>query len=97
MVRGVIAKPSVDQIKHIYQGELVDDEEIDFLRARVAELEAGGCARDQGTTQYCAEAVALQKRVAELERLAAFFASCIKSGEPWSETCETMYATDQHR
>jgi BMFP domain-containing protein YqiC len=41
--------------------------EIDTLRARVAALEAGGCARDQGTTQYCAEAVALQKRVAELE------------------------------
>ena len=41
--------------------------DLTALRARVAELEAGGCARDQGTTQYCAEAVALQKRVAELE------------------------------
>lgn len=43
------------------------ESELTALRARVAELEAGGCARDQGTTQYCAEAVALQKRVAELE------------------------------
>ena len=41
--------------------------ELATLRARVAELEAGGCARGQNTTQYCAEAVALQKRVAELE------------------------------
>ena len=68
------------------------EDERDTLRARVAELEAGGCARDQGTTQYCAEAVALQKRVAELERIAAFFASCIKSGESWSETCESKLA-----
>ena len=43
------------------------ESELTAIRARVAELEAGGCARDQGTTQYCAEAVALQKRVAELE------------------------------
>lgn len=41
--------------------------ELTALRARVAELEAGGCARDQGTTQYCAEAVALQKRVAVMQ------------------------------
>ena len=37
--------------------------EVDFLggeltaaRAEIARLRAGGCARDQGTTQYCAEA-----------------------------------------
>ena len=66
--------------------------ELTALRTRISELEAGGCARDQGTTQYCAEAVALQKRVSELERLAAFFAFCIKSGEPWTETCDRMYA-----
>lgn len=38
---------------------------------RIAELEAAlqkkGCARDQNTTQFCAEVVAMQKRVAELE------------------------------
>jgi RNA polymerase-binding transcription factor DksA len=39
-----------------------------------------------------AEIDTLRARAAELDRLAAFFASCIKSGEPWSETCESMYA-----
>lgn len=34
--------------------------ERDALKARVADLEAGGCARDQGTTQFCAEAAAVQ-------------------------------------
>jgi hypothetical protein len=33
----------------------------------VVALQKKGCARDQTTTQYCAEAVALQARVAELE------------------------------
>jgi hypothetical protein len=34
----------------------------------IKRLRAGGCARDQGTTQYCAEAAALAK---ENERLRA--------------------------
>ena len=29
-------------------------------------LRAGGCARDQRTTQFCAEAVAAQKEIARL-------------------------------
>jgi len=33
----------------------------------------------------------LAARVAELERCLAFFASVIKSGEPWTETCEAEY------
>jgi hypothetical protein len=40
------------------------------LRAGADEIErlrAGGCARDQGLTQYCAEAAALTARVAQLE------------------------------
>ena len=47
--------------------------EVDFLggeltaaRAEIECLRAGGCARDQGTTQYCAEAARL---AAENERL----------------------------
>jgi hypothetical protein len=42
--------------------------ERDEARAEVARLKAGGCARDQRTTQFCAEAVALQERVKRLER-----------------------------
>lgn len=52
---------------HPYDALLI---EAAGLRARVAELEAelarlrsGGCARDQGTTQWCAEAAS-----AELEQ-----------------------------
>lgn len=41
--------------------------ERDEARSEVARLKAGGCARDQRTTQFCAEAVALQERVKSLE------------------------------
>lgn len=33
---------------------------IERLAAEVERLRAGGCARDQSTTQYCAEAVRIQ-------------------------------------
>ena len=36
------------------------------LRAEISRLKAGGCARDQRTTQFCAEAVELQKEIAKL-------------------------------
>ena len=34
---------------------------------RISQLEDGGCARDQKTTQYCAEVVERDRRIAELE------------------------------
>jgi len=40
----------------------------DAAQAEIARLKAGGCARDQRLTQYCAEAQAALARVAELER-----------------------------
>ena len=47
----------------------IGDEAADLIErqaAEIARLQAGGCARDQTTTQYCAEAAAL---AAEIERL----------------------------
>ena len=47
----------------------IGDEAADMIKrqaAEIARLKAGGCARDQTTTQYCAEAAAL---AAEIERL----------------------------
>ena len=47
----------------------IGDEAADIIErqaAEIARLQAGGCARDQTTTQYCAEAAAL---AAEIERL----------------------------
>jgi hypothetical protein len=45
--------------------------DVAALQARVAELEAAlqkkGCARDQKTTQYCAEVISRDARIAELE------------------------------
>jgi len=38
-----------------------------LLHAEIKRLRAGGCARDQTTTQYCAEAVALQSENARLK------------------------------
>lgn len=45
---------------------LAAEDEADWLRAEIERLRAGGCARDQTTTQYCAEAARL---AAENERL----------------------------
>ena len=47
----------------------IGDEAADIIErqaAEIARLQAGGCARYQTTTQYCAEAAAL---AAEIERL----------------------------
>ena len=35
-------------------------------RAEVERLRAGGCARDQNTTQYCAEAVTLEAKLKDM-------------------------------
>ncbi len=40
--------------------------ERDALKAEAERLKAGGCARDQSTTQFCAEAVALKAENARL-------------------------------
>lgn len=39
---------------------------IEDLRAELARLQSGGCARDQRTTQFCAEAVARDAEIARL-------------------------------
>ena len=41
--------------------------ERDEALAEVVRLKSGGCARDQRTTQFCAEAAELQGRVKRLE------------------------------
>jgi hypothetical protein len=41
----------------------------------------GGCARDQSTTQYCGEAVAAHRRIAELEALAIELVECLAGNE----------------
>lgn len=49
------------------------------LQAEVARLKANiGCAREQRSTQYCAEVQGRDKRIAELEQSLAYFRSeCI--------------------
>lgn len=56
-------------------GEPMPEVTYDALRKRLAEAEAeierlraGGCARDQTTTQYCAEAVRLQDAINDLAK-----------------------------
>jgi hypothetical protein len=51
--------------------------ERDTLRAEVERLKAGGCARDQGTTQFCAEAAALQAENAQLREAIEMARECI--------------------
>jgi hypothetical protein len=60
------------------------------LRAGADEIErlrSGGCARDQGLTQYCAEAAALTARVAQLEAALRDIAKVTRGWEPgvWSD------------
>ena len=49
------------------KGRSISDEDVRQLLAERDALQKKGCARDQKTTQFCAEATALQARVAELE------------------------------
>lgn len=62
-----------------YKLEIVNDNGDRYIRCEpatdgswvmfkdVAELQNRGCARDQTTTQYCAEVIERDKRIAELE------------------------------
>lgn len=45
------------------------DNEIAQKDKEIERLKAGGCARDQKTTQFCAEALEKDKRIAELEQM----------------------------
>lgn len=62
-----------------YKLEIVNDNGDRYIRCEpapdgswvmfkdVAELQSKGCARDQTTTQYCAEVIERDKRIADLE------------------------------
>ena len=51
---------------HPYDGIYCRDETIRGLEKEIERLRAGGCARDQGTTQYCAEAAKKDAEIASL-------------------------------
>lgn len=53
---------------HPYDGIYARDKTIRLQEAEIKRLQSGGCARDQGVTQYCAEAARLAK---ENEKLRA--------------------------
>ena len=53
------------------KGLAIADEDVRQLLAERDALQKKGCARDQKTTQFCAEATALQARVTALEALVA--------------------------
>jgi hypothetical protein len=57
------------------------------LAAEVARLQSGGCARDQGLTQFCAEAVA---RDAEIRRLRSELAAAPEAARRWSAIREAV-------
>lgn len=60
--RGVLDLPE----DHVFVGWRDAAIEIERLNAEIERLRAGGCARDQTTTQFCAEAAALQTENARL-------------------------------
>ena len=57
--------------------------------AEIERLRAGGCARDQTTTQYCAEAAALQSENARLKDAIHDLAKHISRWDWWSLKPET--------
>ena len=58
----------------------IADAFLEDAAAEIARLRAGGCARDQGTTQYCAEAA---KLAAENEKLRAVLREIAKVTYGW--------------
>lgn len=60
-------------------------DEIDRLRAEVERLRAGGCARDQTTTQYCAEAARLAAENLQLRAALLDIDTACKNPGSWSE------------
>jgi hypothetical protein len=62
--------------------------ENERLQAEVERLRAGGCARDQTTTQFCAEAVTLR---AEVERLRGLLSNVMEASTAAIESCPSSY------
>lgn len=76
----------MEQRDELHAALVKTTDERDDARAELARLRAGGCARDQRTTQFCAEAVALQR---ENERLRAQVAK-LREALAWIETEATQ-------
>ena len=61
------------QMADLFEAQQAPHNMVLHLRAaadEIARLRAGGCARDQGLTQYCAEAARLAEENADIRRLA---------------------------
>jgi len=81
-----------EDAKKLREGWDKADAEIEKLRAENERLKAGGCARDQNTTQFCAEAVALK---AEIEKLRAALHLAIDAVEHWASYA-SPYFQEKH-
>lgn len=57
------------------------ERELTVANAEIARLKAGGCARDQRTTQWCAEAVELARKLEEANTRIAVLEVWIRSLE----------------
>lgn len=56
----------VERLRDCWLGEPVQSL-VEEAADEITRLRAGGCARDQGTTQYCVEAARLADKVGKLE------------------------------
>ena len=81
------ADENYEMLGNIHEPLLEAADEIERLRA-------GGCARDQGTTQYCAEAA---KLAAENERLRAWNAEIALNAREFAEALREIinFNTDE--
>jgi hypothetical protein len=61
------------------------ESEVEFLRASVATLTR---ERDEARVSLQAMELSRDKRLERARSTIAFFASVIKSGEPWTTSCE---------
>jgi len=63
------------------------------LRAEVERLRAGGCARDQNTTQYCSEAVTLEAKLKDMHNRFVRLENDYDSLRVWCEGVEADNTT----
>lgn len=73
------------ELKRIVEHARTLERELNAANAELARLRAGGCARNQKTTQFCAEAVELQDK---LDKERAYSRRLEEAGDWFAENSE---------
>ena len=83
----------VERLRDCWLGEPVQSL-MEEAAVEITRLRAGGCARDQGLTQYCAEAARLAEENADIRRLANKYLAEVASKDKQFEDYVRRMADD---